>query len=378
LRLASEFVRHQDAFLSRENRVFSLSYYIVLEIVEAMKDVRRFSWSVTLVIVTLLAWTTGTLAGHPTDELWSGINIHGSSVGPLTDPRTGDVRTVYIPGETYWGRNQYIEYIAGNLPIIISAPHGGYLKPEEIPDRTWGRTGHDTYSQEYARRVTDYLFEMTGRYPHVIINKLARIKLDANRDRYEAAQGNEWAEQAWDEYHGFIDDAKATVVAQYGRGHYFDFHTNDHADQWVEFGYGLTSYDLNRSDAALDSTTYKNRCYLKSLAYTPGISFPEIIRGTTSLGGLLQARGYKSVPSPSYPHPAGGGYWSGGYNAWRHGSKNGGTIDGTQVETYWAFARDSERDAYSRALAETILGFMAIHYEFEPVQVYLPAIVKGE
>jgi hypothetical protein len=351
-----------------------------MEIVGAMKSMKRILWSVALAIVALLTWTAGTLAGHLADGQEVGVNIHelDGEHALLADLRVGNVETTYVPGETYWGRNQYIEYIAGNLPVIISAPHGGYLKPEEIPDRTWGSRGHDTFSQEYTRCVADYLFEMTGRYPHVIINKLARIKLDANRNINEAAQGNQWAERAWYEYHGFIEDAKATVVAQYGRGHYFDFHTNDHADQWVEFGYGLSSSDLNRSDAELDSATYKNKCYLKSLAYTPGVSFPEIIRGGTSLGGLLQAQGYKSVPSPAHPHPAGGGYWNGGYNSWRHGSKNGGTIDGTQVETYWGFARNSERDAYSRALAETILDFMAIYYEFEPVQVYLPAIVRGE
>ena len=31
----------------------------------------------------------------------------------------------YIPGKSYFGRNNYTEYIAGSLPIIISASHGG-------------------------------------------------------------------------------------------------------------------------------------------------------------------------------------------------------------------------------------------------------------
>ncbi len=353
-----------------------------------MNNVKRFSRPIILAIATLLILTTGTLAGHPTDEptlslvqttdsAWAVPSGDESSSG-------GDARATYIPGETYWGRKHYIEYIAGNLPIIISAPHGGYLKPSEIPDRTWGSMGHDYRSQEYTREVANYITEITGRYPHVIINHLHRSKLDANRDLNEAAQGNQWAEQAWYEFHAFIDDAEAASVMQCDQGHYFDFHSNGHADQWVELGFALTSSNLNRSDEALNSSYYKNKSSLRNIANTPGIYFPEIVRGATSLGGLLQAWGYKSVPSPAHPHPGGSDYFSGGYNSRRHGSKNGGTIDGTQVETYYGFLHDNIRDVYAYALAESIVDFLETHYGFNlregPVcprfYIYLPAIVR--
>lgn len=315
-----------------------------------------------------------------TDTLPSKLYQPDVAVGPPAELSPGDISAMYVAGQSYWGRNQYIEYIAGNLPIIISAPHGGSLQPAEIPDRTWGATGKDNYSLGYTLEVANYITQLTGGYPHVIVNHLHRIKLDANRDIDEAAQGNPYAEQAWHEFHGFIEDAKMSVLVNYGHGHYFDFHTNAHADQWVEFGYMLGAYDLGRSDPELSSAYYKNKTSLKNLAYTPGIYFPELVRGGTSLGGLLQARGYKSVPSPTYPDPGGGGFWSGGYNILQHGSRYGGTIDGTMVETYWAFAKDSERDAYSLALARTIVDFVANYYGFEhrewPVQVYLPVILN--
>ena len=41
----------------------------------------------------------------------------------------------YVPGQTYFGGSQYTEYRAGNLPIIVTAPHGGSLTPPSIPDR---------------------------------------------------------------------------------------------------------------------------------------------------------------------------------------------------------------------------------------------------
>ena len=30
-----------------------------------------------------------------------------------------------------------VEYIPGDGPVVISAPHGGYQQPEEIPDKVF-------------------------------------------------------------------------------------------------------------------------------------------------------------------------------------------------------------------------------------------------
>ena len=72
--------------------------------------------------------------------------------GGSTDPAGQDTTTPtppptstippgpYVAGQSYTGRNGYIEYIAGNAPVIYTAPHGGNLTPSEIPDRTAGRT----------------------------------------------------------------------------------------------------------------------------------------------------------------------------------------------------------------------------------------------
>lgn len=338
--------------------------------------VRHPAYCVGLAIAALLSFTVQASASPP-----------GGGQAPAfvqsTDLPPTDAGVTYVAGQSYWGRNHYIEYIAGNLPIIISAPHGGYLKPEEIPDRTWGTFGEDTYSQEYTREVAGYINQLTGKYPHLIINHLHRDKLDANRDIDEGAQGNPYAEQAWNEYHEFIEDAKGSVTVYYGHGHYFDFHTNGHnAEQWVELGYLLTASDLAQSDVVLNSSTYKNKTSLRNLANTSGVYFPEIVRGVTSLGGLLQAHGYKTVPSPNYPDPAGGSYYSSGYNVYYHGSRLGGTIDGTMVETYWAFVSDSVRAEYSLALAESILDFVEMYYGFEarqwPFHNYLPMMLWRE
>ena len=272
----------------------------------------------------------------------------------------------YTPGDTYWGVNQYIEYIAGNLPIIIGAPHAGYLTPKEIRDRTWGTLEGDKGSQEYTRLVADHITEITCRYPHVIINRLHRSKIDLNRNKKEGSQGDPLAEQAWEDYHAFIEESEEIVTNDYGKGHYFDFHTHAHKGEWVEMGQSLSSSVLDLDDKKLDnSTSYKDRSSIKNLAYNSSRNFSEIVRGSTSLGGLLDARGFKSVPSPAYTSPGNMSFYTGGYNISRHGSQNDGTIDATQVETYWEFRKDDVIKEYSKALAESIVDFLELQYGFD-------------
>jgi hypothetical protein len=271
----------------------------------------------------------------------------------------------YQPNLTYWGRNNYIQYVAGDIPVVISAPHGGYLKPTEIPDRTYGVLGGDSNSQEAAFEVAHHLLKRTGGRPHLVINRLHRRKLDANREVVEAAQGSAWAKQAWGEYHAFIEEARKWVSASCGAGLYLDLHTNGHAAKWVELGALLTAKDLDRPDAALDATSYVNKSSIRSLVGTSGLSLSKLVRGPTSLGSLLMARGFEAVPSQAHPHPAGAGFFSGGYNTARHGSKSGSAVDGIQVETYTGFTNTgSGRDTYALALAQSIQSFVEPAYGF--------------
>ena len=165
------------------------------------------------------------------------------------------IDTSFAVGQTYFGFNDYTEFIAGNYPIIISAPHGGYLKPAEIPDRTWGTTTLDANTQELSRYFYNEIVARTGKHPHLIINKLARIKLDANRDSLEAAQENPLALQAWRDYHYFIDYAKQKINSTYGKGIFLDIHGHGHTIQKIEIGYLLTSTDLSKTDNELNSST---------------------------------------------------------------------------------------------------------------------------
>ena len=134
----------------------------------------------------------------------------------------------------------------------------------------------------------------------------------------------------------------------------------------MELGHLLSSTDLNRNNAALDDVAFVNKSSLRTIAKLPGYKLSDLVRGPFSLGTLLMSRGYKAVPSALNPHPAGQGFFNGGYNTSRHGSRIGGTIDGTQVETYSGMISTlSGRDNYAYMLALSIRDFLEHHYKWK-------------
>ncbi len=289
----------------------------------------------------------------------------GASTGTDTDTGT-DPRT-FLPGEIYFGTQQYVEYQAGDLPIIIVAPHGGDLTPTSIPDRTSGVTGRDRNTQEVARVFGVTLFDRTGHRPHIVINRLHRIKLDANREIGEAAQGNATAETAWREFHEFIEAAKDAVLDGFGRGLYIDLHGHGHDNQRLELGYLLSAADLERSDALLDDAGLVAKSSIRALVGQSSAGFVELVRGTTSMGGLLGPLGFPTVPGPAQPNPGGEPYFTGGYNTQRHGSRDGGAISAIQIEMNYIGVRDSEgsRAAFASALAEALEVYMSAHFQVD-------------
>ena len=268
----------------------------------------------------------------------------------------------YVPGQSYFGANNYIEYIAGDLPIIIVAPHGGTLEPETLP--TISEAGRDLGTFETTHLLKDSITTQTGGYhPHVIINLLKPGKMNPVSDIDSAAGEHPDARQAWNDFHDFIEDAKSEVTNTWLKGHYFEMHGNGHSEMWNEIGLGVSKTYLNDSDSVIRSRT--NYSTIRNLCTIGGADFLEVIRGSTSLGGLLDARGWKSVTSPSYPAPGDGGFFYAGWNTWLHGSRYSGTIDATHLETYYVFMQSANRVQYANDLAESILIFMETHYGFD-------------
>jgi hypothetical protein len=268
------------------------------------------------------------------------------------------------PDSTYRGRGAYIELTAGSLPLVLSAPHGGALTPAELPDRTSGETVTDTNTLELALAIAAAFEERTGKRPHLVLCQLERTKLDANRDIGEAAQGNPLAEVAWREWHGFLTAARA-AVEEGGPGLYIDLHGHGHAILRLELGYLLTASELALSDAQLNSPALTSRSSIRALATRSPAGLAGLLRGPSSLGALLEARGYAAVPSASQPAPGSSDpYFSGGYDTGRHGSRTDGMVDAIQIEAHRVGVRDTEsnRAAFANALVQVLQDYLRAHY----------------
>lgn len=296
--------------------------------------------------------------------------LAGAGLSPTAGQETE--AEAFVPGTSYFGKNEYIEYVAGNLPVIFTAPHGGSLTPEAIPARTSTTCGPKTVTQtdlntqDLARQIQQAFFAKTGKYPHVVINRLARSRLDANRDIGAAACGNPSAEQAWRDYHKFIDAAKADVLAESGRGWYTDLHGHGHAVQRLELGYQLTAETLRLSDAELDAApAYEQAASFRTFSEESPLPFSTLLRGPTALGTYLADEGYPSVPSQQDPAPqVDEPYFTGadpGYNTPRHGCAGGGHICGVQIETHYDGVRRTltDRSNFATALADVYPDFLA-------------------
>ena len=274
----------------------------------------------------------------------------------------------YQSGKVYFGRENYIEYYAGNLPIILSAPHGGQLTPDEISDRTYGTFVTDLNTYELTKTIMDSMIVRFGGYPHVILCKLKRTKLDANRDSIEAAQENKYALRAWQEYHHYIEVAKKKITNDQGSGLFLDIHghginPDGFYDLRTWLGYLISSEELDQSNGVLNTNSYQSKSSISAWVDSSSYSFIEVLRGKVSFGSILDSLGYKSLPSINDLSPDGMRYFSGGYNTARHGSRSGGVISSIQIELPKPGIRDNQStwSSYSKALNSTISEYYNIH-----------------
>ncbi len=269
------------------------------------------------------------------------------------------------PGQTYFDADRFVEYQAGALPIIFTAPHGGKLTPRTIPDRTSGVTMSDAYTQELARAVNAEFLRRAKQPPHVIISLLHRKKLDPNREIKEAAQASPVAERAWVQFHESIKESIRVALLTHGFAFIVDLHGHGHAIARLELGYGVDGAYFNQTDAELDAAIRDTRSTLNELALRSP-SFAEIIRGPRSFGALMQAAGFRSVPSPRDPGPGNFPYFNGGFIVRTYAGKGRG-VDGVQIEAPRDGVRETEetRAKFAAALFDTLATFLAEHYSFD-------------
>jgi len=277
---------------------------------------------------------------------------------------------IFVRAQTQviFGTNNYTQYHQGNLPIIISVPHGGLVAPTDIPDRTCNNptTVTDSRTIELARQIDTAIFSLTACRPHLIICSLRRTKVDCNRNLADGACGNSQAETAWSEFQHFIDTAQFIAQNQYsGKALYIDLHGHGKMPYRLELGYGLSGASYNSSDSVLNTASNIVASSIGDLVHTNvnGSSHSELLRGMNALGTMLANAGFPSVPSQQSPNTSGFPYFNGGYNTFNHTCiASGNTVNGLQIECD-SIVRSNylNRKKFADSTASILLRYIFIH-----------------
>lgn len=132
----------------------------------------------------------------------------------------------------------------GNVNIILSAPHGGNIMPNDVPDRTDGilysssnttdnvtnkercktTVVKDSATSEFTENVANELFKKWNLKPFIIIGKWHRKKVDFNREILEATLNHPEAISAYQNYHMNLNHLVDHVNEVFTKGLLIDIH----------------------------------------------------------------------------------------------------------------------------------------------------------
>lgn len=231
----------------------------------------------------------------------------------------------------------------GDLPIIISSPHGGTQPVPGVPERMVGGAGkfvklRDGDTDVLASRIAEEIEKIMGARPHLVIARFHRKFIDANRPvagAYESAA----AKPHFDAYHDALDAARLDVRDRWGSGILIDIH-----------GQGTDQNAIFRGTI--------NGKSVQGLLAKFG---KRAIAGPDSIAGQLAARGHKVLPPCDDPE-ARETQWVGGHILATHAVGTG--VDGVQLE----FGRSFRKSDTLNATAKDVAGAVAVF-----AKAFLPA-----
>jgi len=256
----------------------------------------------------------------------------------------------------------HIRYYEGNIPLILTAPHGGKVTPDDIDDRSSGVFDWDDYTLELTEDIIHEFYVQTMKTPYAVIGEISRKKVDLNRQRDKAYE-DEKAKVIYDEFHHLIQKSERDIDKKFAKGLYIDIHGQSHPKGYAEFGYLLYNDVLKLADEHLQD--HQHQTSIRTLCKFSSESFLEQLKGQNSLGSLMCEEGYDSIPSMKIPYATDGNYFEGAYDTIRYGSLEGGNISGIQIEFPYINIRDTKehRQKCATAFVKSIIKFMYIHFK---------------
>lgn len=231
---------------------------------------------------------------------------------------------------------------SGDIPIILSAPHGGTRRIEGVAVRKGeGAKQFVTVTDTNSHRLTAALAKSLERRwgkPYVVIAQFSRQYLDANRPSSDAYE-SEIAKPTYDAYHAALKDAVTKTRERWGRGILFDIHGQ-----------------AAKRDTIFRGTANGKTCSLLTERLGPGVLMKDI-----GLLGILHAKGYDIFPAPGSDEKEDSRY-SGGHIVRTYGSSGSTGIDAVQLELGGDFRKESQIEKTADDLAEAITKFADAYF----------------
>ncbi|CAF1089777.1 unnamed protein product [Didymodactylos carnosus] len=255
---------------------------------------------------------------------------------------------------------------------MISAPHGGGLFPDNIPNRTRGclknstcvwshdvcnqsstvncqiTTVRDTITDEFAQNVAKQLVEMYNLHPFLVIGQWNRKIVDFNREISEATFNHPEAMSGYQSYHQFLSEGIRRIENQYGKGLLLDIHGHIQGN-YTMVGYLLTSADLNNEN--FDNVQTSIEQLLQS-----STDRRQSVIGDNSFGSILEENDLSIVyPSRMNPKPGQNRFYAGGYITQHYRSSKMNVI---QTELSYEILGANEEKEYAKKYAQSVYQFM--------------------
>lgn len=265
-----------------------------------------------------------------------------------------DVKTIVIRKKL----DPYTEVQYGNMPLIISVPHGGLASPTDIPDRSCPNitTAIDSKTIELVYAIDSVFKADYAIQPYIVVNYLKRIKLDQNREILEATCNNANIQSIWNNYHSAINDFILKINQKYSQALFIDLHGHGHTKQRLELGYLVPATALrNPSTIQPQNTSYYNQLLNNSF-----LNSNQFMTSATAFGTLMGNKNFASVPSQQDNAPlATDDYFDGGYNTKTYTSSVYPKVYGWQIESNFTGVRDNQnsRVAFAKAFTKSIIEY---------------------
>lgn len=176
----------------------------------------------------------------------------------------------------------------GNIPVLLSAPHGGKVKPLNTVERVGldYKTSSDANTIEILLEVSKELQNIWG-IPYHVYTNIHRSRLDVNREIEEALGQNGCLVNNYLDYHSFI---KFTSAAIGEKLFVIDIHGHTHEEEMVEIGYGYNPSFI-RSEQMWGTKSFGgiiNNIYNREIAYPPAKKKPK----EYFIGGYITQKNY--------------------------------------------------------------------------------------